>query len=358
MFPLGDRRSASGLAQVVCWLLTVPLAVLQSKLAAYDPGRRGPPRWFAKLPRRQGGKAGAASTPDKQMEEAALALLGELKGLLEVRLAAGAGAPWLTEPGALPTGAMAVREALQGAAWPWDAGRRRWDARRAVRPSWSGEGEGRPLRVRRPRPPRRAGQEGVGDPGARVVGGALQLGGGRQRRLAGGRGATRWRRRCSGHRRRSRRSWGWVREAVHLVGPVESPEVHRALEESVRGPVSRAEVVLAQVRDEAGTVRAAEAHARAPAGVPLWVVYGKGKGSPFGEGPVRTVLRARGLMDTKVAAVSETLSAGTTARALTPSGPVPAVARRHAVAEACDARSGAATFGTRRTPGALVSAPR
>jgi hypothetical protein len=96
---------------------------------------------------------------------------------------------------------------------------------------------------------------------------------------------------------------------VHLVGPVESPEVQRALEESVRGPVSRAEVVLAQVKDEAGTVRAAEAHARAPAGVPLWVVYGKGRGSPFGDGPVRAVLRARGLMDTKVAAVSETLSA-------------------------------------------------
>ena len=96
---------------------------------------------------------------------------------------------------------------------------------------------------------------------------------------------------------------------VHLVGPVESPEVQRALEDSVRGPVRRAEVVLAQVRDEAGTVRAAEVHARAPAGVPLWVVYAKGRGSPFGEGPVRALLRARGLMDTKVASVSETLTA-------------------------------------------------
>ena len=96
---------------------------------------------------------------------------------------------------------------------------------------------------------------------------------------------------------------------VHLVGPVESPEIQRALKDSVPVPMSRADVVVAQVADEAGTVRAAEAHERSPEGVPLWVVHGKGKRAPFGEGAVRAVLRARGLVDTKVAAVSETLTA-------------------------------------------------
>ena len=96
---------------------------------------------------------------------------------------------------------------------------------------------------------------------------------------------------------------------VHLVGPVESPEIQRALTEAVRVPVARAELVLAQVRDEAGTARAADAHARAPEDAALWVVHGKGKGAPFGEGAVRAVLRARGLVDTKVASVSGTLTA-------------------------------------------------
>ena len=48
-----------------------------------------------------------------------------------------------------------------------------------------------------------------------------------------------------------------------------------------------------QVRDEAGTARAADAHARAPEDAALWVVHGKGKGASFGQGAVRAVLRAR-----------------------------------------------------------------
>ncbi len=96
---------------------------------------------------------------------------------------------------------------------------------------------------------------------------------------------------------------------VHLVGPMESPEIQHALAEAVRVPAARAELVLAQVRSGAGTVRAADAHARAPEDAALWVVHGKGKGAPFGEGAVRAVLRARGLVDTKVASVSGTLTA-------------------------------------------------
>ena len=98
-------------------LLTVPKAVLQPKLAAYD-GRaaRASLDGFAKYLSDKAGKPIAASPQGKQMEDAALALLGELKGLLD-------GAPAdsdlvlrrLTETEALSDGAlMAVREAMQG----------------------------------------------------------------------------------------------------------------------------------------------------------------------------------------------------------------------------------------------------
>jgi hypothetical protein len=44
-------------------------------------------------------------------------------------------------------------------------------------------------------------------------------------------------------------------------------------------------------------------------GIPIWVVYQKGTGSPLGETAVRDTLRQRGLRDTKVASVSSTLTA-------------------------------------------------
>ena len=43
--------------------------------------------------------------------------------------------------------------------------------------------------------------------------------------------------------------------------------------------------------------------------VPLWVVYTKGKNGPLGEAAVRAMLRERGLIDLKVAAVSSALTA-------------------------------------------------
>jgi hypothetical protein len=98
-------------------LLVVPKAAFQSKLAGYD-GRatRASLDGFTKYLSEKAGKPIAASAPGKQMEDAALALLAELKGLLD-------GAPAeaklvmrrLTETEALSDGALqAVREAMQG----------------------------------------------------------------------------------------------------------------------------------------------------------------------------------------------------------------------------------------------------
>ena len=107
-----------GLAQGgVPRLLGVPKAVLQAKLAAYDTrATRASLDGFIKYLSDKAGKPIAASAPGKQMEDAALALLAELKGLLE------GAAPdaqlvmrRLTETEALSDGAlMAVREAMQG----------------------------------------------------------------------------------------------------------------------------------------------------------------------------------------------------------------------------------------------------
>jgi hypothetical protein len=98
-------------------LLAVPKAALQSKLSGYDlRATRASLDGFTKYLSEKAGKPIAASAPGKQMEDAALALLAELKGLLD-------GAPAeaqlvmrrLTETEALSDGALqAVREAMQG----------------------------------------------------------------------------------------------------------------------------------------------------------------------------------------------------------------------------------------------------
>jgi hypothetical protein len=98
-------------------LLRVPKETLQAKLGAYD-GRatRASLDGFVKYLSEKAGKPIAPSVPGKQMEEAALALLAELKGLLE---GAAADAQLvmrrLTETEALSDPALvAVREAMQG----------------------------------------------------------------------------------------------------------------------------------------------------------------------------------------------------------------------------------------------------
>lgn len=102
---------------------------------------------------------------------------------------------------------------------------------------------------------------------------------------------------------------------VHLVATLDAPELEEAVREAVRTSVSEADLVLARVKDEASARRAADVHRAAPVAAALWVVFAKGKTSPFGEAAVRAVLRGRGLMDTKVASVSVALTAARYLRA-------------------------------------------
>jgi hypothetical protein len=74
--------------------------------------------------------------------------------------------------------------------------------------------------------------------------------------------------------------------------------------------------MVARVDDADALARVADANrAQLERGVPLWVIYTKGKAAPLGETTVRAMLRERGLMDLKVASVSPALTALKFARA-------------------------------------------
>ncbi|MBD5633221.1 MAG: hypothetical protein IAI49_01980, partial [Candidatus Eremiobacteraeota bacterium] len=80
---------------------------------------------------------------------------------------------------------------------------------------------------------------------------------------------------------------------------------------AAEGTVALADADVAVVRtdDRAALARwaeAARAHARLP---PIWVVYVKGRSAPLGESAVREEMRRFGFVDTKIAAVSERLTA-------------------------------------------------
>jgi hypothetical protein len=95
---------------------------------------------------------------------------------------------------------------------------------------------------------------------------------------------------------------------VRVVGRLESPELKEAIREAVRTSGSAVDLILARVSNEGSTRRAAGV-LEAARGAALWVVFTKGKDSPFGEAAVRAVLRGRGFTDTKVASVSPKLTA-------------------------------------------------
>jgi hypothetical protein len=102
-----------------------------------------------------------------------------------------------------------------------------------------------------------------------------------------------------------------------VAGRIDDPELAAALAVGTRTrSAANADAIVARVDDGSVLSRVAETHAAALArGVPLWVVYSKGRNAPLGEPAVRTLLRARGLIDLKVASVSPALTALKFARA-------------------------------------------
>lgn len=96
---------------------------------------------------------------------------------------------------------------------------------------------------------------------------------------------------------------------VAVDGAIDDPGLAAALAAGERDD-GTPELIVARLDDAAELARVLDARAAALARrVPLWVVYTKGRGAPLGETAVRDALRARGLIDRKVAAVSPTLTA-------------------------------------------------
>ena len=94
-----------------------------------------------------------------------------------------------------------------------------------------------------------------------------------------------------------------------VIGPVGDASLKDALRAVTTRSPDAAHVCVAVVKDEAALEEALATHAQLAAKLPIWIAHQKGPASPFGENAVRRVMRQRGFIDSKVAAVSAELSA-------------------------------------------------
>ena len=98
---------------------------------------------------------------------------------------------------------------------------------------------------------------------------------------------------------------------LHVTGTIDDDELRAAVAEGAATTSSLATADLALVRtDDLATilkwVNGAPHRSETP---PVWIVYVKGRTAPLGETTVRETMRTRGFIDTKVAAVSNRLTA-------------------------------------------------
>jgi hypothetical protein len=93
-----------------------------------------------------------------------------------------------------------------------------------------------------------------------------------------------------------------------VIGEVSDPALAEALE-GHSAPAGSAKLSVAIVGSGAELDDALTRHAALPSGSHIWVVHGKGPKAIFGDTPVRAHMRALGYRDSKVSAVSDTLSA-------------------------------------------------
>jgi hypothetical protein len=98
--------------------------------------------------------------------------------------------------------------------------------------------------------------------------------------------------------------------AVRVVGDIASEELKAALDEAGRISSANADLIVACVDTPESLTKAMEQTiSDVMNGVPIWMVYAKGPGHALNETAIRSLLRASGLMDTKAASVSASLTA-------------------------------------------------
>lgn len=97
---------------------------------------------------------------------------------------------------------------------------------------------------------------------------------------------------------------------VRFIGKADDPALKHALAAAKHISTRNGDLILARV-DTPAELNAALAKAAAAAdrGTPIWFIYPKGPGHALNESLVRSTGLAAGIVDTKVAAVSATLTA-------------------------------------------------
>jgi hypothetical protein len=97
---------------------------------------------------------------------------------------------------------------------------------------------------------------------------------------------------------------------VRTIGSIDDENLKVALKEAARVSSEGANLIVACVDTPESLKKVLKQAGDALANsVPIWIVYPKGSGHLLNEGAIGTALRGNGLMDTKVASVSSTLTA-------------------------------------------------
>jgi hypothetical protein len=98
---------------------------------------------------------------------------------------------------------------------------------------------------------------------------------------------------------------------LRVIGTSDDDALSAALAVSKEPAAKRGSDDLCIVRTDDPTTLDAWAQTEASRATrsPVWIVYTKGRGAPLGDSTARAIMRAHGFVDTKVASVSERLTA-------------------------------------------------
>jgi len=103
---------------------------------------------------------------------------------------------------------------------------------------------------------------------------------------------------------------GITGKTVRVIGPISDRALDSALTSAARISTRNPDLILSYVdTPESLVTTLRESKAQLARSIPIWLIYRKGPGHPLNEAAIRTTLRARGLIDTKVASVSPELTA-------------------------------------------------
>lgn len=97
---------------------------------------------------------------------------------------------------------------------------------------------------------------------------------------------------------------------VRVIGNIHDEALNSALAAAARISATGSDLIVACV-DTPEFLEAVlrQAESQLLSGIPIWIVYAKGPGHPLNESVIRSALRLSGMIDTKVACVSPSLTA-------------------------------------------------